>query len=77
MTNDSALTVALAAGKAATVGFGCVVGFDVAHGNVEVSLWRQNLTNNDRIEYPNWFDFLGATPYTPARTFGVDLSYDH
>ncbi|HKX80326.1 MAG TPA: TonB-dependent receptor [Novosphingobium sp.] len=47
-------------------------------GKAEVALWGKNLTDQDRPLFPVSYEFLGAAvgSYEPARTYGVDLTFE-
>jgi len=49
----------------------------LAGGNVEIAAWARNLFNNDRPEFS--IDLVSnlSTPYEPARTFGLDVTFKY
>ncbi|HKX79205.1 MAG TPA: TonB-dependent receptor [Novosphingobium sp.] len=48
----------------------------VAGAKAELALWGRNLTDSDNPGQPIDFQFAVTSTYTPARTYGVDLTFE-
>ncbi|HKX77314.1 MAG TPA: TonB-dependent receptor [Novosphingobium sp.] len=48
----------------------------VGGAKAEVALWGRNLTNQIRVNQAIDFQVAAVTTYTPARTYGVDLTFE-
>ena len=50
----------------------------VASGKAEVAIWVKNLTQNKEATFSGrYLQVFGAANYVPARTFGLDLTYEY
>lgn len=45
-------------------------------GSLEIALWGRNLTDADNAYWGSYTGFVGSTTYEPARTYGVDVTFD-
>jgi iron complex outermembrane receptor protein len=55
-----------------------LAGIDLPQGRAQIALWGRNLTNNRSIVFPDLFgQFLAASTFQAARTYGIDLIYDY
>ena len=50
---------------------------EFSRGTAEFALWARNLLDNDKPLWAGYQGYAGATTYTPARTFGVDVIFNY